>query len=214
MPWWNAHLHEFTFSAPTTQARTMLSRRNDLLKIGPASLYDEDEEPFDIPGIPPQRHVPHQIESKLLLKDVFDQDGRLRDVVAPNGQLAPLYYLYDFGDNWEHELIFKGSKAARQDRPVFTAATGCAPVEDSGAIPGWERVKAAFSARNPSSGQRSRKDWARQTTAHYSSDTQQDFDPFKDPDLTLLNDKRRWDIHVQESFAGERGQEDNEYSFN
>jgi hypothetical protein len=59
---------------------------------------------------------------------------------------------------------------------------GCGPVEDSGAIPGWEEVKRAFRAQNPTSSQRERQEWARE-----ASGLGDKFDPFKEPDVIQMN---------------------------
>jgi hypothetical protein len=94
------------------------------------------------PYLPRLPSVPKETEEKLLLSEVFE--GRLRSTVAPNDEYLPLIYTYDFGvcsfntscyrrtnsmivplqDNWDHELIFKGSKMARAARPLFSAGTG------------------------------------------------------------------------------------------
>jgi hypothetical protein len=76
----------------------MLSPPTEVLKIGPEDLYDDEPvlPPMLMPRtqfVPPRR----EFEDKNLLKDVFDMEGRLRNVVAPNGVVFPLYYVYDFG---------------------------------------------------------------------------------------------------------------------
>jgi len=45
--------------------------------------------------MPAWTNVHKEKEETLLLKDIYDPAGRLRSVVMPNGQVFPLYYLYD-----------------------------------------------------------------------------------------------------------------------
>lgn len=53
------------------------------------------------------------------------------------------------------------SELARAARPLVKEAVGCGPVEDSGGIPGWNRVKKAFAAVSPTPEQEEHKQWAR-----------------------------------------------------
>ena len=69
---------------------------------------------------------------------------------------------------------------------------GCGPVEDSGAIQGWEEVKSAFRARNPTRSQRERRRWAREV-----SGLGDEFDPFREPDVIQMNYEGRWENHVE-----------------
>ncbi|CAA7268630.1 unnamed protein product [Cyclocybe aegerita] len=149
-PWQHTHMHEFSFNrllsefeSPTQPGYWVrnevdrgphrldtLAGRDERLKVGPAELYDDDKLDNWHPmlGRPPKK-VPKEREKTLRL-EVFDVNGRLYETVAKDGDMYPLIYTYDFGDNWEHELIFKGETLARAARPLFSFAQGCGPVED------------------------------------------------------------------------------------
>jgi hypothetical protein len=64
-------------------------------------------------------------------------------------EMPAIRYLYDFGDNWEHELIYEGLAARdaseRCPRCVDGAAAG--PPEDCGGLGGFEEFLRAI--RNP-----------------------------------------------------------------
>lgn len=96
-PWDDAHLHEFSFEMPLTGERSILNARKAVLKIG-----SEPEQVINLPGVPTPRPPPFEIETNIQLSDVFDADGRLHNVVAPNGNVLPLFYLYDFGVRESH----------------------------------------------------------------------------------------------------------------
>jgi hypothetical protein len=69
---------------------------------------------------------------------------------------------------------------------------GCAPVEDSGSTTGWEEVKSAFRASNPTRDQEDRRRWARDV-----SGLGQSFDPLKEPDVVQMNYEGRWENHLE-----------------
>jgi hypothetical protein len=69
---------------------------------------------------------------------------------------------------------------------------GCGPVEDSGAIEGWEAVKSAFRAQNPTRKHRERQQWAREVSGLGDK-----FDPFKEPDVIQMNYEGRRENHVE-----------------
>jgi hypothetical protein len=54
-----------------------------------------------------------------------------------------LLYTYDFGDDWEHEIVVEESVAADPDvrYPVLVAATGACPPEDCGGPWGYAELK-------------------------------------------------------------------------
>jgi hypothetical protein len=51
-------------------------------------------------------------------------------------------YDYDFGDNWEHEIVLQGKVPANEELeyPRCTAGGRAAPPEDCGGIPGYETL--------------------------------------------------------------------------
>ncbi|KAI1260344.1 MM3350-like domain-containing protein [Xylariaceae sp. FL1019] len=69
-----------------------------------------------------------------------------------------IVYTYDFGDNWEHYLTIKGRADATRK---FTCleGTGHEIAEDVGNIRGWDDLKAAYRATNPTKEQREKRKW-------------------------------------------------------
>jgi Plasmid pRiA4b ORF-3-like protein len=79
---------------------------------------------------------------------VPEEDVRLDEVLANPGDR--LFYLYDFGDSWEHVIELE-STALRDDaapRAVCLDAQGDAPPEDCGGLGGYELVSAAADPRH------------------------------------------------------------------
>ena len=69
---------------------------------------------------------PTVLESEVLVKD-YIQDG------------FKILYCYDFGDNWQHEIIVKGIiPDYDKNYPICLEGIGDAPPEDVGGIPGFE----------------------------------------------------------------------------
>lgn len=68
---------------------------------------------------------------------------------ALSGAVKKLTYVYDFGDDWTHEIQLEEIKdAPGEELPVCTGGRGAAPAEDAGGIWGWmDKVRAAS---NPS----------------------------------------------------------------
>lgn len=97
-PWQHTHLHEFTFSRPSAEPRYILSPTlNDVLKIRMSDAGDDEIDFSMIPGMRRMPVVPKESEDTVLLKDVYDPAGRLRNLIGPATEPYPLYYLYDFG---------------------------------------------------------------------------------------------------------------------
>lgn len=112
MGWWNAHLYSFSDA-----------RHKGSIRIGIPSDYDPEYEDL---GFAPLRD-----SKKTFLKEVFLQENIAK----------PFYYLYDFGDHWEHEIKFQ--KLTAEDRqgfkgiPICLEANGKCPPEDVGGVPGY-----------------------------------------------------------------------------
>ncbi|KAG7086760.1 hypothetical protein E1B28_002692 [Marasmius oreades] len=153
-PWQQCHLHEFSYSASEPNRTGMISLDPPERTVLRIVAEDESAEDMYMRG----RYV-HENQVKLC--DVYDINGRYRGLVdAPDGGVLPLEYLYDFGDNWEHLITFKGEKMATADRPLFSKAVGYPPAEDAGGVYGWEEVKSAFAAEHPTANQLERREWA------------------------------------------------------
>ncbi|ETS29571.1 MULTISPECIES: plasmid pRiA4b ORF-3 family protein [Photorhabdus] len=64
---------------------------------------------------------------------------RLVDLIKQKGRAFT--YLYDFGDNWEHEIVLENSHYPENDLPLpfycLDGARAC-PLEDTGGIYGYE----------------------------------------------------------------------------
>jgi hypothetical protein len=72
-----------------------------------------------------------------------------------------VFYEYDFGDSWEHELVIEERTTAADGAiyPVCVAGEGACPPEDSGGSPGFAEFKALIAG--PSSTEREEMlEWA------------------------------------------------------
>lgn len=60
-----------------------------------------------------------------------------------NNKNDKIVYTYDFGDNWEHEIVLEDILEAKNDKeyPVCIKGKGHTPPEDSGGPPGFEKMK-------------------------------------------------------------------------
>ncbi|KAH6842230.1 plasmid pRiA4b ORF-3-like protein-domain-containing protein [Chaetomium sp. MPI-CAGE-AT-0009] len=69
-----------------------------------------------------------------------------------------LVYTYDFGDNWEHYFTVEG-RGEFTDHFVCLSGTGHPVGEDVGGFEGWNDLKAAYRAQQPTEDQRDRRKW-------------------------------------------------------
>ena len=63
------------------------------------------------------------------------------------GSTPPIQYTYDFGDSWQHAVIFEGFEQAsgrRKLRPECPSGAGACPPEDSGGAPGYVQLLEAL----------------------------------------------------------------------
>ncbi|KAK3311014.1 MM3350-like domain-containing protein, partial [Chaetomium strumarium] len=74
-------------------------------------------------------------------------------------------YMYDFGDNWEHNLSVEG-RADPTDRFVCLSGTGHAVAEDVGSVDGWRELKDAYCTSHPTKEQRERRQWYERTASN------------------------------------------------
>jgi pRiA4b ORF-3-like protein len=104
---------------------------------GPESYSDETEYylcPFDVEegevGIP-------------------EQEVRLDEVLVDVGD--SMFYLYDFGDGWEHTVALEAvqERAGSVPRAVCTEGRRPGPAEDCGGVTGYELYSAATDATHP-----------------------------------------------------------------
>lgn len=93
---------------------------------------------FDIKG---ERHgIPEHLD--------YDGDGGVVDsrkimvseIVPADGKKIAFRYTYDFGDNWEHEVLFEGIVTPDPGTKYHVCVEGerAAPPENSGGTPGYE----------------------------------------------------------------------------
>ncbi|MCC8174928.1 MAG: plasmid pRiA4b ORF-3 family protein [Bacteroidales bacterium] len=60
-----------------------------------------------------------------------------------------LNYTYDFGDDWNHEIILEGIDPQNVRTAKCLEGFGLCPVEDVGGPGGWERLKEALESDSP-----------------------------------------------------------------
>ncbi|WP_340686883.1 plasmid pRiA4b ORF-3 family protein [Amycolatopsis coloradensis] len=78
-----------------------------------------------------------EAEPELQYRD--ERKVRLDDLVKPGGRLL---YNYDFGDNWDHEILIEEATAATSDGryPRCVAGQAACPPEDVGGTGGYARL--------------------------------------------------------------------------
>lgn len=70
--------------------------------------------------------------SKIKLSDIF------------NDKFRKLLYVYDFGDNWVHEITLESISEDKQKTAICLSGKGACPPEDCGSIYGYEDMKEVF----------------------------------------------------------------------
>lgn len=55
-----------------------------------------------------------------------------------------LFYVYDFGDNWVHEITLEYISNEKQKTAICLSGKGACPPEDCGSIYGYEEMKQVF----------------------------------------------------------------------
>ena len=82
----------------------------------------------------------------LLIKENFDDFGYagstttwLSEIVPEGGQRFTFGYEYDFGDSWEHEILFEGRMKAEPGKrcPLCVEGARACPPEDVGGVWGY-----------------------------------------------------------------------------
>lgn len=86
---------------------------------------------FDVPiaGIFDTQHFSDDGRPSLWVRldEIFDEGDRVE-------------YTYDFGDNWVHEIHVIGTDNRQRKKAKLVNATGRAPFEDCGSVPGWHAL--------------------------------------------------------------------------
>lgn len=71
------------------------------------------------------------------------EDTRMSDVIPVSGKMPfPFTYTYDFGDDWEHQVVVESieSRDAVAEAPVCLAGERACPPEDCGGVWGYQRL--------------------------------------------------------------------------
>ncbi|KAG6329400.1 hypothetical protein ID866_9689 [Astraeus odoratus] len=179
--WQHCHLHYFMFEPPRRpqppEERGLFSFeiREQLLEVHMGTPEDEYDE-----GI--IRSNFRISENEIRLCDVWDERGRYRQHAMKEGRLGECYYLYDFGDNWEHQVTFVSSTTLESDTLKVVEVRGAGALDDAGGVTGWEDVKAAFAATNPTADENERRGWARLISGRGGA-----YDPTVAPTVDELN---------------------------
>jgi hypothetical protein len=67
---------------------------------------------------------------------------KLSDIFA--GNILKLLYIYDFGDNWVHEITLESTDDNNLKKAVCLSGKGACPPEDCGSLYGYEDIKEIF----------------------------------------------------------------------
>ena len=134
--WLDYHLYEFTPAPPATRAST--SKRGARgPQVRRQVRYAEPDPEWDDPDGPAETRDSRRIT--------------LRDLALTRG--ARLTYLYDFGDDWAHDISVEQAIAVREgeaddddSRPLPMVLDGAraGPPEDAGGVSGYERLLAVL----------------------------------------------------------------------
>ena len=118
----NYHLHEFEILNPKTS-------KEDLIGIPDP---DDPDETFQA-SLMAKLGVPHQ-------RLIDEKHTKIANYFSSTNTTAN--YKYDFGDNWEHEVLLESifQDNSITDYPKCIAGERACPFEDSGNVPGYERI--------------------------------------------------------------------------
>jgi len=88
----------------------------------------------------------HVYADPMLMEENFDEmeyldstTNRLGDILPKNGKRFSFAYEYDFGDGWDHEILFEGSPKLEPGKkyPLCLEGERACPPEDVGGIGGF-----------------------------------------------------------------------------
>lgn len=98
-------------------------------------------------------------------EDDFDFGVKLQDASKTQlfkiftGNVRNLLYVYDFGDNWVHEITLEAFSDARDEKVFCLSGKGNCPPEDCGGCYGYEIMKNVFRTAPESDEADSYRDW-------------------------------------------------------
>lgn len=79
------------------------------------------------------------LEDDWGMEDLEDETTiRIGDFLLKEGE--SFYYQYDFGDSWDHHIILEKIGTESPDTPLCLAGKRGCPPENSGGIPGFQRL--------------------------------------------------------------------------
>ena len=76
-----------------------------------------------------------------------------------NDKFRKLLYVYDFGDNWVHEITLESICDDKQKKAICLSGKGACPPEDCSSIYGYEEIKDIFSTNPDSEQAEEYRDW-------------------------------------------------------
>lgn len=84
------------------------------------------------------------------LEIIDSLETMLSDIVPQDGEWLKFVYEYDFGDNWEHEILFEGCVPAEKGAryPLCTEGERACPPEDVGGAYGYDEYLEALADPN------------------------------------------------------------------
>ncbi len=85
--------------------------------------------------------------SEIKLSDIFNEKFR------------KLFYVYDFGDSWVHEITLESISNDKQKKAVCLSGKGACPPEDCGGIYGYENIKEVFATKPESEEADKYREW-------------------------------------------------------
>lgn len=121
MGWQSYHLYEF--------------------KENPESSYFKIISPLaeDLPGIDGRK-----ANAANILMAYLDNRFLAAETTVP---LNKIYYVYDYGDHWEHEIeVLEWNESKEKYAEVIDGAGNCPP-EDCGGVDGYQRIKDYLSGK-------------------------------------------------------------------
>jgi len=117
---------------------------------GSFAWYDGHLHEFDIYGVrfapPPEfddPYMPQEDENRVFISQLLPRSGKQ----------AAWKYTYDFGDNWEHQVVFEGCgpRDKRTKYPLCLEGERAGPPEDCGGVWGYAEILALLAGEETDS---------------------------------------------------------------
>jgi len=167
--WFNYHLYNFRVKRPRIQKIKINPKREIALKQKETVFCD-----------PPQWD---ELEGELDAKK-----AKLSEWIKEGERMV---YTYDFGDNWEHDIICeKKVENYPFSYPQCLKATGTAPAEDCGGMWGWQEILGTLKNFDPKNEEHQElRKWLLTMLPDFNElDDPRDFDP-KWVDMAGINER-------------------------